>query len=61
MVDAILGHSNGNVSERYGRDEDGLSYSMQRLKPAVEALTYEHVNFSGLCLPKYIKTGRRYK
>ncbi len=61
MVDAILGHSNGNVSERYGRDEDGLSYSMQRLKPAVEALTYEHVDFSGLCLPKYKKTGRRYK
>lgn len=61
MVDAILGHSNGNVSERYGRDEDGLSYSMLRLKPAVEALTYEHVNFSGLCLPKYKKTGRRYK
>jgi integrase len=61
VVDAILGHSNGNVSERYGRDEDGLSYSMQRLKPAVEALTYENVDFSGLCLPKYKKTGRRYK
>ncbi|GAA0618541.1 tyrosine-type recombinase/integrase [Thalassospira tepidiphila] len=58
IVDAILGHSNGNVSERYGRDEDGLSYSMQRLKPAIEALTYEHVDFSRLQKPKY-KTARK--
>ena len=46
VIDAIMGHSNGNVSERYGRDADGLSYSMHRLKPAIEALTYENVDFS---------------
>lgn len=53
LVDAIMGHSSGKVSERYGRDADGLTYSMDRLKTAIENLSYENVDFSQLKKNEY--------
>jgi hypothetical protein len=58
LVDAIMGHSSGKVSERYGRDSDGLTYSMERLKPAIEMLVFEGVNFTSIRPPKYKKSGK---
>lgn|GEM_PF-3262563 len=58
LIDAIMGHSNGKVSERYGRDADGLTYSMERLKPAIEMLAFEGVDFTSLRPPKYKKSGK---
>ena len=36
LIDALQGHTEGDVSSQYGRDELGIGYSMPILKEAME-------------------------
>jgi integrase len=43
LFDAVMGHKVQSESGKYGRDKDGIGYSLKNLRQAIEALSYPQI------------------
>ena len=43
LIDALQGHTEGDVSSQYGRDELGIGYSLPILKEAIEKMKFNNI------------------